>query len=125
MGFRKRFNITRTTTTGHFDDVGNWIESTDKTTISIKASVQPLNNEETQALSEGSRTARTVKLYTSTKLLPERQAYTDAAGNSVAAQTADVLTYDGETWKIIMCNAYQNGVISHYKAYAQEVTGGN
>ncbi|WP_196595242.1 hypothetical protein [Pectinatus frisingensis] len=125
MGFRKKFNITRTTTVGHLDDVGNYVESTDKTTISIKASVQPLNNEETQALADGGRTARTVKLYTSTKLLPERQAYTDADGNNVQTQTADVLTYDGETWKIIMCNAYQSGVISHYKAYAQEVTGGN
>lgn len=125
MGFRKRFNITRTTTVGHFDDAGNWVESTDKTIITIRASVQPLNNEETQALADGGRTARTVKLYTSTKLLPERQSYTDVDGNSVPAQTADVLIYDGEQWKIIMCNAYQSNVINHYKAYAQEVTGEN
>jgi len=33
-----------------------------------------------------------------------------------------VLLYMGEKYKIIACHAYQNGLINHYKAYAQEIT---
>lgn len=123
--FRRKFNIIRTAGVGHYDDEGRWVVDSSTQTISIKASVQPLNNNETQALPDGGRTTRTVKIYTSTKLLPERQAHTDAAGNELPQQEADVLLYDGEKWKVVMVNAYQSGVINHYKCFAQELTDGN
>ena len=124
MGFRRKYNITRTTGSGHLDDVGNWVDGTTKSIIPIKASVQPLNAQETQALEEGNRNARTVKLYTSTRLLPEKQAYIKN-NVEVPQQEADTLDYDSGVYKITSCELYQSGVINHYKCMAQEVTGDN
>jgi hypothetical protein len=122
MGFRKNFIITRVGgTAGHYDDSGTWIPGTATVNITIKASVQPLNsNDRAELTAGGERTADIVKVYTNTKLLTAKQAY----GNVLAVE-ADILNYDGGTWKIIMCSPYQSNVISHYKAYAQEVTDGN
>lgn len=119
MGFRKNFTITRAGT-GHYDDDGNWIDVT-PTSITIKASVQPLNAEDKAELTAGGeRTTNTVKVYTSTELLTAKQAY-----GTNAEVIADILNYRNGTYKIIDCKPYQSDVINHYKAYAQEVTDGN
>lgn len=124
MGFRRKFNIRRYKE-GSIDANGNWIKSTKYSIVQIKASIQPLNNNDVQVLPEGTRVTRVVKIYTSTKLLTTRQAYTDIDGNSVGPQAADILIYENTAWEIIMCNPFQSGVINHYKCYAQEVTGDN
>ena len=34
---------------------------------------------------------------------------------------ADIVQYLGRRFLVIQCDAYQSGVISHYRAYAKEV----
>ena len=117
-GFRKKYTVNRKAS-GYMDDTGTWVEGT-SLAIEIKASVQPLNADETETLAEGERTSETVKLYTKTRLQTAKQAYGDKD-----AVEPDVLIYDDRTWKIIRCSGYQCGVINHYKCYAQEVSDGN
>ncbi len=115
MSFRRKFTIQRTTG-GEYDDNGIW-QKGETEEIEIMASVQPLSlaslNEYNQIFPEGIRTVNAVKIYTDTRLYPEKQ--------GTPAQNADVLLYMDRKYKIITCHAYQSGVISHYKAYAQEV----
>lgn len=82
--------------------------------IEIMAYVQSISLDEyNQVFPQGIRTVNAVKIYTDTRLYPEKQ--------GTPAQNADVLLYMDRKYKIITCHAYQSGVISHYKAYAQEV----
>ena len=113
MGFRKKFTIQRTTG-GEYDDNGIWQKGGETEEIKIMASVQPISLDEyNQIFPQGVRTVNAVKIYTDTKLYPEKQ--------GTPAQNADVLLYMDRKYKIITCHAYQSGVISHYKAYAQEI----
>lgn len=112
MGFRKKIIIQRTSG-GDYDDNGIWQEG-ETEEIKIMASVQPISlNEYNQIFPQGIRTVNAVKIYTSTRLYPEKQ--------GTPAQNADVLLYMDKKYKIITCHAYQSGVINNYKAYAQEV----
>lgn len=112
--FRKKFKIIRQGV-GSYNDDGQYVDGVNQD-IYIMATVQPLNEKETQALPEGNRTTATVKVYTDTRLFAERQA------DGVNQNKADYLEYQGNKWKIIACSSYQSGLISHYKAIAQEVT---
>lgn len=115
--FRKQFTILRRVTgSGYYDDDGIWVEGNSEGEITIKASVQPLNMQETAALAEGERTMNTVKIYTSTELYPAKEGI-----GGRRPQEPDLLLWNGKRWRVIACAAYQSGVISHYKAYAQEV----
>ena len=118
MGFRKKVTIRRMSG-GHINDDGYYVPGTAEEIV-IRASVQPLNKDDraqyTQALPEGTRTANMLKMYTSYQVRSARQ----ATATSEAIE-ADVLTYLGKSWRIIMADAYQSGVISHYKAILQEV----
>ena len=81
--------------------------------MTIKASVQPLKATEMEALPEGRRGSRAVKVYSSTELLMVDQ-------NS--GQQADQFEWLGRRYEVVGCDAYQSGVINHYRAYAVEVT---
>lgn len=112
MGFRHKFIIQRRYG-GEYNDDGYW-KMGDVRDIKITASVQPISlNEYNNIFPQGIRTVSAVKIYTNTKLYPEKQ--------GTPAQAADVLLYMDRKYKVIACHAYQNQVISHYKAYAQEV----
>lgn len=107
--FRKSIIVTRTT--GSYVD-GVWTAN-DPTTLTIKASVQPLRLDEMQAMPEGRRSSHVVKIYSDTELYPAIQG---------TGQNADQFTWQSKTWEVIACDAYQMGIISHYKALAVEVT---
>lgn len=110
MSFRTKQTIIRTSN-GSYNEDGNYTEGTTEE-ITIFASVQPISLDEyTKMFPSGSRTVNAVKIYTNTKLYPDKE----------NEQEADVLEWDDRKWKIIACHAYQSKVISHYKAYAQEV----
>ena len=98
MGFRKSQIVFRATGDSNFE-YGVVVKPT-YSMIEIMASVQPLNANETaqytKVNSDGEFTANMIKLYTDEPLLPSKR-------------------------KVIMCSAYQSGVISHYKSIAQEV----
>lgn len=112
MGFRRLITVERTCV-GEIGDDGYYVQGR-TTSISVYASIQPLGtNEYTQLGIDGERNIKYVKVYTKNRL------YT--ASNPQQAQ-ADVIIWQGTRYKVIQCDAYQMGVISHYKAIAQEVT---
>lgn len=89
---------------------GVWTEGS-TSAITIKATVQPLKPLEMQALPEGRRSSRAMKVYTETLLLSANE----------DGKNADTFSWLGATWEIISCEPYQNSIISHYRAYAVEV----
>lgn len=113
MSFRKPYTITRHDPGSYVN--GYWVEGTESS-ITIKASVQPLRMDEVEVLPEGKRSSSAVKIYSDTKLFPAKQ-----ANETSEAVSADILQYDSSTWEIVACTPYQSGVIPHYKAYAVEV----
>ena len=84
------------------------------------ASVQPLNKDEKSQYvdtePQGGRQANLVKVYTDTELYPAKQ-MTSANGE----RESDVLLWQGRLWRCIDCDAFQSGVISHYRAVFQEI----
>lgn len=81
--------------------------------LHVMASVQPLKATEMQALPEGRRGARAVKVYSDTELYMAEQ---------MTGQQADRFVWLGRMYEVIGCDAYQCEVISHYKSLAVEVT---
>lgn len=116
MGFRRPDTIERTSL-GTIDDNGRYQKGT-TTTLTIQASVQPLSIREQSTIvgPDGARNVSYVKIYTDTPLIPQ-----SAASGQGEATKADVVRHLGRRFLVIQCDAYQSGVISHYRAYAKEV----
>lgn len=116
MGFRRPATIERTSL-GTIDDNGRYQKGT-TTTLTIQASVQPLSIREQSTIvgPDGARNVSYVKIYTDTPLIPQ-----SAASGQGEATKADVVRHLGRRFLVIQCDAYQSGVISHYRAYAKEV----
>lgn len=109
--FRKPIQVTRTEP-GHYDeDTGLWVEG-ETVIFNTPMSVQPLTVDEMEALPEGRRNSRSVKIYSGSELFPAEQ---DTGRN------ADVILWLGKNYEVVGCNPYQMGVIPHYKSYAVEV----
>nr|DAO21583.1 MAG TPA: Minor capsid protein [Caudoviricetes sp.] len=120
MGFRRPVTVERQNV-GQVGDDGYYTPSA-ITTMTIFASVQPLNTKEyTQLGIDGERNVRYVKAYTKTRLYAVRANGWKPAAHDGQFQ-ADVIIWQGSRYKVIQCDPYQSGVISHYKAIAQEVT---
>lgn len=107
--FRKQVPVIRKT--GYWDDAGDWHDNSPQN-LTISMSVQPLTTEEMDALPEGRRTNRSVKIYSNIELLAAIQG---------TAQNSDVIVWLGKNYEVVGCTPYQMGVISHYKSYAVEV----
>lgn len=116
MGFRRPVTIERTSL-GTIDDNGRYKKGT-MTTLTIRASVQPLSLREQSTIisPDGARNVSYVKIYTDTPLIPQ-----SAAKGKGEPTMADIVQYLGRRFLVIQCDAYQSGVISHYRAYAKEV----
>lgn len=80
--------------------------------ITIMASVQPLKATEMDALPEGRRGCRAVKIYSNQELFMAEQK---------TGQQADRCYWLGRTYEVVGCDAFQSHVINHYRAYAVEV----
>lgn len=85
----------------------------DPTEMSIQASVQPLKATEMEALPEGRRGSRAVKVYSDTELLMVDQQ---------SGQQPDQFEWLGRRYEVVGSDAFQSGVINHYRSYAVEVT---
>ena len=85
----------------------------DPTEMSIQASVQPLKATEMDALPEGRRGCRAVKVYSDMELLMVDQQ---------SGQQPDQFEWLGRRYEVVGSDAFQSGVINHYRAYAVEVT---
>lgn len=116
MGFRRPVTIERTSL-GTIDENGRYQKGT-TATLTIQASVQPLSIREQSTIvgPDGARNVAYVKIYTDTPLIPQ-----SAASGQGEATKADVVRHLGRRFLVIQCDAYQSGVISHYRAYAKEV----
>lgn len=116
MGFRRPVTIERTSM-GTIDDNGRYQKGT-MTTLTIQASVQPLSLREQATIvgPDGARNVSYVKIYTDTPLIPQ-----SAANGQGEPTMADVVQHLGRRFLVTQCDAFQNGVISHYRAYAKEV----
>jgi len=110
--FRKLIPVTRTAP-GNYNIDGIWVEGASES-LSIKMSVQPLRLDEMDALPEGRRSSRAVKIYAESELYAVEQ---------TTRQNADIITWLGKSWEVVGCEAYQMGVIPHFKALAVEVKG--
>lgn len=117
-GFRRKIEIIRRSG-GAVNDDGMYVPP-QEVSISIKASVQPLNQTErglyTQALPEGRRTANYIKLYTANPLISTKGVVGDY-GDTMS----DIVLWQGRQWEVVHVDAFQSNVISHYKAVAVEV----
>lgn len=116
MGFRRPVTIERTSL-GTIDDNGRYQKGT-MTTLTIQASVQPLSLREQATIvgPDGARNVSYVKIYTDTPLIPQ-----SAANGHGEPTMADVVQHLGRRFLVTQCDAFQSGVISHYRAYAKEV----
>nr|DAY75999.1 MAG TPA: Minor capsid protein [Caudoviricetes sp.] len=116
MGFRRPVTIERTSL-GTIDENGRYQKGTTGT-LTIQASVQPLSIREQSTIvgPDGARNVAYVKIYTDAPLIPQ-----SAASGQGEATKADVVRHLGRRFLVIQCDAYQSGVISHYRAYAKEV----
>lgn len=78
----------------------------------VNASVQPLRPNEMQALPEGRRGCRCVKVYSDEMLwMP----------NQMTGRQADKFMWMGTWFEVVASDWYQNNVINHYRAYATEM----
>ena len=110
--FRRPIKIWRYTEKPVLGDDGRYTIA-EPTEITIKASVQPLKATEMDALPEGRRGFRAVKVYSDTELLMVDQQ---------SGQQSDRFEWLGRMYEVVGCDAYQSNVINHYRAYAVEVT---
>lgn len=116
MGFRSLQTVLRRSG-GEYDEHGYWQEGTQEE-ITVMASVQPLTYLERARLSEGGYfLSEAVKVYSDVPLIPSKQ----AQGDNEAVE-GDKLVWQGKEWLVMSCDAYQMGVIPHYKSIAQEVS---
>lgn len=80
--------------------------------ITVNASVQPMKPTEMQALPEGRRGCRAVKVYSDEMLwMP----------NQMTGQQADKFMWMGLWFEVVASDWYQSDVINHYRAYATEM----
>jgi len=71
-----------------------------------------LKPNEMEALPEGRRNGRVVKIYSDVELYTAKQS---------TGQNADIVIWLGKNFEVIGCDPYQMEVISHYKSLAVEV----
>lgn len=115
MSFRRPVRVLRQSA-GSYGDDGRYTKGT-SSELSIMASVQPMGAQDyTIVGQEGGRSVSYVKVYTDVYLRPQRASEAGADG-----QDADIIEWQGRCFMVIQCDAYQSGVISHYRAYAKEV----
>ncbi len=108
--FRKPTPVTRVAA-GEYNTAGVWVEG-QPATLSIPMSVQPMKLSEMEALPEGRRSSRAVKIYSDAELI---------AADQDTGQNGDIVTWLGKKWEVVSCMPYQGGVIPHWKALAVEV----
>lgn len=90
---------------GYFD-AGSWVEGT-LTPISFEASIQPLRPREMAMLPEGRKVSEAYRLYTSFEL---------KTVDTGVAKNPDRVTIRALEFEVISVEAWQNGLIPHYKA---------
>lgn len=81
-------------------------------TISILASVQPLNEKETLLLPENRREQNSYKLFTSSQLFATQK----------GGVNADFVVINGIDYEVMKVMPWQNSIINHYKVIVSKKT---
>ena len=110
--FRRPLKITRKYGVPELKANGEFREQ-ETYTLTGSASVQPMRANEMQALPEGRRGYRAVKVYSDTELW---------MANQMTGRQADTFTWLGVKFEVVASDQYMADVISHYTAYATEAT---
>jgi len=105
--FRKPLTVRRPPTGSYVNGV--WVENTDGTTFTIKASVQGVNAEILQTLPEGYRTSETHILYTSDELFTSQ----------LDLRNPDVVEINGYKFQVVKVTKQDN--IKNYPTNHYEV----
>jgi len=88
---------------------GEWITSPD-TLVTIEANVQPVQFKEIMMMSESERTKEWIKLYS----VDELRAGMEGPGG----WEADIVVWEGLTYRVMKSRKYVMGVLDHYHAMA-------
>ena len=113
--FKRNIELIRYGTGGYYNDNGLYIEvgSTQRT---IAANVQPANNNDMELLPDGSRTIRTIKVFSDESLYSNQQ-----ETEYTKERKGDILIVDSVPFVVVRCDAWESNVISHYESLATEV----
>lgn len=87
---------------------GKWVPVI--TEVTFTGSVQPVSAHELLALDIGRQNVGKLKIYSNSKIFVSRTA-TDKSG--------DLILWDGKLYEVIQENYYANGLIPHYKYFAE------
>ncbi|MFT9498025.1 hypothetical protein [Anaerosolibacter sp.] len=112
MGFRKPYEVKRKADGSYVK--GKWVDGIESS-VTIQASVQPINSDEIQYLPEGRRSGKSFKIFTSTELYAAEQFKGESPGRQ-----PDVIIIFEKRYEIVRVMPHQSGVINHYKCYAVE-----
>lgn len=79
-------------------------------TVEIEANVQPLKFTEVMSLPEVERTKEWIKVYSAEMMRTLKE------GSS--GHQADIIQWDGKSYRVLKCHHYRMGVLDHYVSYA-------
>lgn len=94
---------------GYYDENDRWVDGTEEAYTHNYTSVQPTSARDLQMLPEGERIEGAVKIYDVERLY----AQDTGSGNE-----ADIVEHNGKFYKVVTVDAWQQGILDHYKAYA-------
>ena len=110
--FRRPLTIIRKSGKPVLDQATGKFIDQDEHHFKVNASVQPMKPNEMQALPEGRRGSRAVKVYSDVELYEADQK---------SGLQSDKFYWLGILFEVVASDAYQADVLSHYRAYATEV----
>lgn len=113
--FGKDYTVTRQAS-GSYNAAGDFVAGVNST-ITVKASCQPVQGRERELLPEGSRQKQVWKLYTTTELKTNR---------GPTPTRGDIFTINGEKFEVIDCQDFTthnspSNQITYYKAIAERM----
>lgn len=102
--FGKQYKVIRASKEGDYVQ-GRWVPTKNTSTVTITASVQPIDGDMLQILPEGERSMEMRTLYTTTKLNTVKE---------TGLKVPDVVCIDGGEWEVHRVEQWQP-LLDHYK----------
>lgn len=91
--------------------MGKWVETVIPVEIIIEGNAQPLKFQEILQLPESDRTKEWIKIYTTDHLITAEE-------SAETGNTADVVLFEGNTYKVMKQRHYRMGILDHSHALA-------
>ena len=90
---------------------GRWKEDTLPVEISIEGNVQPVKFQEIMQMKESDRSREWIKVYTKAHIVTAEE-------SDITGHPADVIIYEGHSYKVMREKHYSMGVLDHKCVYA-------